>query len=250
MRVITVLTVAGLILSLQGCAGKGVPIGGLGRPEFVPQSPPDSVVETGIRQDPNTGGIILQWYRMPGVLGYDIFRSDTIDSKGNPMEFTLVLNVAQNSAVNDTSALDPSVGVGLRYFYYVSAYSSEAVHSLPSDTISYELINRPVAVYPGGKTPTVNANGLHFAWYDATGGGYTVIRVRSISVVPFVTIWVSRRFQIFHSYPSLSFNFDSTATQQLVYGDSYEWRVERFNVDASGRPYEGSTSVWETFTVK
>ena len=76
MRAITVLTMAGLILSLQGCAGKGVPIGGLARPEFLPQSQPDSVVETGIRQDPNTGGIILQWYRMPGVLE-DLCRNTT-----------------------------------------------------------------------------------------------------------------------------------------------------------------------------
>ncbi len=70
-------------------------------------------------------------------------------------------------------------------------------------------------------------------------------------MIPPAYVWVSARFQMFlGTASSIGFNFDSTATAQLVSGHSYQWRVDRFNLDGTGRPYEGSRSAWGTFSVK
>lgn len=241
---------AGLILALQACATKGTPISLLGTPQFVPQSPPDSIVETGIRQDPNTGGIILQWFAMQSAAGYKIYRSDTTDGNGTPSGFAPVGNVISSTTLNDTSMVDAnSIQTGVRYYYYLTAYTSDGSSSDPSDTINFKLLNRPGAGYPSSNA-SLSISKLYFSWYDATGGGYTVIRLNDITDIPSRTIWVTKKFQVFDSYPTRPFNFDSTATSQLISGHSYQWRVERFDIDGTGRPYEGSTSAWSTFTVK
>ena len=249
---IVTLVSACLFALLQGCVGKGTPISPLGTPHFVPQSQPDSVAETGIGQDPNTGGIFLQWYTTQGAAGYKVYRSDTSNVGGLPIDFSVVSNVISSTSLNDTSTVDVnSIMTGIRYYYYIIAYAADGSLSTPSDTINYRLLNRPSPVYPGGQRyPIVDGSGLNFQWYDATGGGYTVIRVIDDSVIPSGTIWVSRKFQVFDSYPVKSFDFDSTAMAPLVSGHSYQWRVDRFDVDGTGRPYEGARSVWSTFTVK
>ncbi len=241
-----------LLVLLQGCVTEGTPISVLGTPRFVPQSQPDSVNETGIRQDPNTGGIWLQWYRARGVAGYKVYRADTTDQSGAPIKFMLVGNVNASKVLNDTSMVDvTSIETGIRYYYCLKAYASDGSSSTPSDTINYKLLYRNNPSYPGGhRYPTVGITGLFFIWYDVMGGGYTVIRLKDITDIPPSTLWVTKRFQVLNSDPKRYFNFDSTATQQLISGHSYQWRVDRFDVDGTGRPYEGSTSPWSTFTVK
>jgi hypothetical protein len=234
-----------IALIFQSCAPKGTPVSVLGTPKFVPQSQPDSVIEAGIGQDPSTGGIFLQWYPDPGAAGYRVFRTDSTGATGTPLNFTIVADT------KDTSIVDGiAITTGVRYYYNLRAYTTDGALSNASDTISYGLLARPVLAYPG-QNSSVSGSGLTFTWNDFTGGGYTVIRVKDITVVPAGVVWVSHRHQINtggqFSWP---FNFDSTATSSLVSGHSYQWRVDRFSLDGTGRPYEGSRSAWGTFTVK
>ncbi len=142
----------GVALSIQGCTTKGTPISVLGTPKFVPQSQPDSVVETGIGQDPITGGIFLQWYTTLGAAGYKVYRSDTIDVTNTPQSFSVVLDVASTSSTDDTSAVDvSSLAAGVRYYYYLRAYLSDGNMSDPSDTINYYLLARPAFRRPSHK---------------------------------------------------------------------------------------------------
>ncbi|MCL4540509.1 MAG: hypothetical protein M1378_13075 [Bacteroidetes bacterium] len=239
-----------LALTLTGCLSKGSPIVPVVTPSFVPQSSPDALVQTGIRQDPSTGGIFLQWYSVPSVAGYKIYRADTANSAGIPIDFQLIRAISSANSLSDTSISDAGlIRIGVNYYYYLTAYSMDGTTSQPSDTVEYELINRPQLHYPTSSTP-VDGSSAFFAWYDATGGGFTVIRIEDISVAPQLTIWVSNSFQVFESYPTRTYNFDSTATSQLMSGHYYRWRVERFDIDGTGRPYEGSTSPWSTFSVK
>ncbi len=238
-------------LSIQGCTTKGTPISVLGTPKFVPQSQPDSVVETGIGQDPNTGGIFLQWYATQGAAGFKVYRSDTVDANNNAVSFSVVENVASSSLSNDTSTVDVnSLVTKVKYYYYLRAYSADGSQGDPSDTIDYALLTRPGLHYPAANA-SVSSSGLVFSWIDRTGGGYTVIRVKDITVLPGEYTWVSQRHQIYGgSSSSEAFDFDSTATAQLISGHSYQWRVDRFDIDGTGRPYEGSRSAWGTFSVK
>ncbi len=242
-----ILVAGGLSFLVEGCTTNGVPISALGTPQFVPQSQPDSVLETGIGQDPNTAGIFLEWYETTGAAGYKIYRADSTDVNGRPTDFLPIGNVAVSSSLNDTSMID-AIGVvtGVRYYYYLRAYAADGTASNTSDTINYKMIPRPALTYPGNGNPSVDKNGLSFSWHDNTGGGYTVVRVKDITTIPQTCIWVSRRFQIFESYPAKSFDFDGVATGELISGHSYQWRVDRFDLGAD----EGARSVWQTFTIK
>lgn len=248
-RLIALLFLCVQVFLLQGCVERGKPIIAVGTPRFVPQSPPDSVQERGIRQDPNTGGIILQWFADPGASGYKLYRSDTLDSDGNPVKFQMLANIGSASELKDTSTVDISVTSGVKYSYYLTAYASDGSSSASSDTINYELLNRPGLGYPP-PNGSVDVNNTYFSWGDLSGGGYTVIRLEDISQLQPVVVWVTKRFQVFESYPTRLFNFDSTATEPLLPNHSYRWRVERFQVNGTGRPYQGSTSGWSLFSIK
>ena len=238
-------------LLFQGCVKQGAPINAVGTPHFVQQSQPDSAAETGIGQDPNTGGIFLQWYTTEGANEYRVYRSDTVDAQSNPFNFSIVGDLTSTSSPSDTATIDASLlNVGVRYYYYVKAYASDGAASVPSDTISFVLLERPQLIYPSVNA-ALSKGSLYFEWFDHTGGGYTVIRVKDIYLIPSVWVWVSNRFQIFETQPSKSFNFDGTAILPLTSGHSYQWRVDRFNIDGTtGLPDAGSRSVWGTFSIK
>ena len=236
----------GLSALFCACKMAGPPVLQLGTPRFVEMSQPDSLDEAGIGQDPNTGGIYLQWYSTSGAAGYKIFRSDSVDNKGLPTDFSIVGNVMSSSALSDTSLVDAiSFKTGIRYYYYLTAFTADGDQSTPSDTIDYVLLDRPSLSYPG-LNAKVGEKELYFSWHDNTGGGYTVIRVMDVSVVPASCIWACRRFQIFDTSPRKSFNFDGSAVGQLVAGHSYRWRVDRFNPGAN----EGARSIWQVFKLQ
>jgi hypothetical protein len=238
MAVLAVLT--------QGCVSKGSPVSQLGTPMFVPASVPDSVTESGIGQDPATGGISLQWYTTEGAYGYKLFRSDSVDGNGNPVDFSQIANIFSSGSLNDTSTIDVnSIKTGLRYFYFLRAYQADGALSAPSDTINYELLVRPVLESPPDFS-VVDVHSFYLEWYDISGGGYAVMRVKDITSLPPQIVWVSKRFQDYNSYAFKSYNFDGAATDSLISGHSYQWRVDRFNPGAN----QGARSAWRTFTVK
>lgn len=193
--------------------------------------------------------MFLQWYSVPGAVGYKVYRSDTSDVKGMPLLFALVADVASASGLNDTSIVDRGATTGIRYYYYLEAYGHDNTYSSRSDTVDYELLQRPY-IYPWGNSPRDDSK-LVFNWVDRISGGYIVLRVKDVSDIPSQYVWITPRFQMFGSSESYAkFNFDSTAISQLVSGHFYKWRVDRFGVDSTGRPYEGARSVWTTFSVK
>lgn len=234
---------------LHGCTEEGTPIFELVTPRLVSQSQPDSMAETGIGQDPNTGGMFLQWYSTHGAAGYMVYRTDSTDMKGLPVDFLNVGNLASSLSPVDTSMVDVSVQAGVKYYYCVKAYAPDGSLSKPSDTADYIILPRPAPMFP---TPgeTVPDSAIYFNWKDNTGGGYTVVRVKDITPTPSALVWVSKRIPLFPAYPAVGFNFDSTATGRVVSGHYYQWRVDRFDVDGNGRPFEGSRSPWWTFTVQ
>lgn len=244
-----VLWITGLACSLQGCVSKGKPIATMGTPQFVPQSQPDSLLETGIGQDPSTGGIVLQWYTIQGAAGCKLYRAATTEANGMQLNFMIVGDVS--SSLNDTSMVDnDSITVGVNYLYYLRAYAADGALSTPSDTLQYKLMHRPELTRPiPGSIASVS--GLYFQWVDHDGNGYTIIRLIDLEKVPTLCIWLTKRFRSYGGYPSRNFDFDSVAIDDVVAGRSYKWRVDRFDVDStSQRIFEGSRSPWETFTAK
>jgi hypothetical protein len=237
------IVIAALSLMAVSCTPKGTPIYTLGTPHFVPQSQPDSARENGLSQDPNSGGVFLQWFEIAGASGYKVWRSDTSDASGTPIIFSMIRDVSSSGVLNDTSIVDAdSITTGVRYFYYVAAYAPDGSTSNPSDTAHITLIDRSIPRSPGINA-SVNKDTLSFIWNDNTGGGYTIIRVKD-SGSPVTNIWVSGGFSAYGNFEK-QFNFDNVAIGELISGHSYQWRVDRFNLNTD----QQSKSVWQQFTV-
>ena len=240
------LIIGGLFILAQGCTSGGAPVVVLGTPEFVPRSEPDSTDENGVGQDPGTGGISLQWYSCRGALSHKLFRTDSVSPSGIPAGFSIIGTAGASGGPGDTAMVDNNaLETGVRYFYFLRAYSADGSPSVSSDTIDFRLLERPSPSFPG-MNAVVNKSLVSFQWRDKTGGGCTVIRVKDITSGPAVTVWVSRRFQNYDTYAARAFDFDSTTTGQLMTGHTYQWRVDRFTPGVS----EGARSDWQIFTIQ
>ncbi len=237
-----------LFLGVHGCTRNGTPIVHPSDVRFVPQSQPDSVLETGIGQDPQSGGMFLQWYRTSGASIYKLYRTDSTSTNGAPVSFSSVATLMHSPSVNDTSYVDPTAQIGTRYYYYLLASTSDGSLTKLSDTINFRLLERPILNFPGVNATLDSVS--YFKWIDNTGGGYTVIRVSDISTAPQTYLWISSRLQIYNTNPTEPFNFDNRAVSGFVSGHTYRWRVDRFNLNGAGVPFEGARSMWQTFSIK
>ena len=237
-------------LLFQGCTPTGSPVKVVGTAKFVPQSAPSAPVETGISQDPESGGIFLQWYGASGIAGFKVFRSDSVTELGVPVDFSLISTVSANSGLGDTSMTDNSVTTGVEYWYYLRQYANDGTVGSPSDTIHYQLLHRPALSNPKANSVVTSGN-VRFVWNDQANGGTTVIRVLDIGTVPPVYVWISKDTTFFGgTVTSANYDFDSSATSPLTSGHSYQWRVDRFIFDSLGAVVSGSKSAWSSFSIQ
>lgn len=72
--------------------------------------------------------------------------------------------------------------------------------------------------------------------------------IKDVSLNHYGYVWVSKLHDDWYagSHISIDFNVDITATRQLTSGDSYQWRVDQFNLGTD----EQAKSVGGMFTVK
>ena len=125
------------VANFEGCTPDKAPIVPLGTPRFVKQSQPDSLVETGIRQDPETAGMRLQWYVTRGVYGYRLYRSDTSKDVGVPLSIKIVADINSSSPLTDTTAVDVDcLRTGIGFFCFLRAYGQDGSLSPTPDIIN------------------------------------------------------------------------------------------------------------------
>ncbi len=135
-------------------------------PRWVEKSLPTDLEERGIDahninlQNPTQNSIKLMWYldSENDIQQYKVFRSDVTDEQNTPIEFSNVF-----ISETDTFYIDETPNVYLNYFYYLTTRSFEGVESHPSDTITYQLLKKPLAV------PTFESEfstQLKFQWID------------------------------------------------------------------------------------
>lgn len=226
---------------LYGCSTKGTRVYTLGTPRFVPQSSPTSVVEQGIGQDDSpAGGIFLQWYPVPGTAGFNIYRADSVDTHGSPVNFVLI---GSASSADSTMIDNNSVVIGPTYYYSMKAVSPDQSLSNWSDTVSIMLLARPTLISPG-LGQSISKLGIVFTWTDNTNGGSTVLRLKDIIASKY--IYVSpKAFSDYRSSPSFPYDTVTTAFDSLTSGHQYQWRIDRYNIGTD----QQAKSIWQTFTV-
>ncbi|MCS7229607.1 MAG: hypothetical protein NZ923_06180 [Candidatus Kryptonium sp.] len=207
-------------------------------PKIYPVPDPLSEMDIGSGAIPEVDGIKIIWSKVANASGYKVYRGEV---KSNKLEFNLHADIKAQAGIADTFFVDTNVEFRKVYYYYVKAYNRDNVESRSSDTISFELYLKPRLITPGNNAQ-VRADSVIFKWDDPNGGGDFVIRVKNAQTDRIIWIYNYRSFGDF----SVKFNLDSRASENLVSGRQYKWRVDRVQFGQSA----GSKSNWGVFNVK
>ena len=203
-------------------------------PVWVEKSRPADLEEIGIDAhninllDPGMNSIKLMWYNSPedDVWKYHIYKTDILNQNNNPTEFSRIFTTE-----SDTSFVDEYVDRYVYYYYYLTAENFEENESDASDTISYQLLNKPVAF---SSSDSIQSESLQFQWIDENGGSFVpsgyVIRINDEFSE---SIWTCQIQPPVYFNPK-TFNYSSGGIDCLEYNgisgylDSgkYYWKVK------------------------
>ncbi len=223
-------------------------------PQWVPQSPDTAPFETGIRPWPDAalngvGGIRLEWYALDPLQigGYRLYRADTTDSAGIPINFRELATIEYGTTAEDTAFVDEAVTHWRTYYYRLHALdrSPQRREGPPSAIIHFTLEPPPIPLSPVG---AVHPDSVVFRWSNNVG--YVVLRVFEVDStapeLPGRPVWVFAGPPRDYSNPRIPYNADGRA-EPLQAGKLYRWRISRITV---GRPDRGATSFWQTFWLR
>lgn len=217
----------------------------------------DPFVESGIRPDPEagnafsaeSGGILVEWRELTAgqtlavaIGGYHLYRADSVDGAGAPRDFVRIATISETPVGNDTTFTDTAVGVNVRYWYVVRAFTrSTGAEGPPSDTVFYSMSARPLPISPAGELDSSDVAPLRFRYGPQLVGGEVAIhlyRVRPDNErIVLDTVWRSRAHGTFND-PQVVY-----AGPPLASGASYRWRVDK----VLGNQPTGNASRWVTF---
>ena len=144
-------------------------------PQIISKSVEWAQIETGIDAVPEGNWIYMEWHanQEEDLEGYQIWRrgeDDTVDTYLllDILPLTLLYDPA-NPEYTDMSpevAPNPLTGEARGYYYYLTAYDKNGNQSLPSDTIYYKLMRKPIAVFLDAEYDTVKWSYPYNVGYD------------------------------------------------------------------------------------
>ncbi len=199
---------------------------------FVPASADTMVIERGIDAVPESDAIQLQWQRHNGLSEYRLFRKSADELAYR----LLAVMTGQDSIYTDSD----NIRLNVRYFYYLIAANYEGRATLPSDTVDYQLLPKPVNLAQAFRQDT-----LLFHWQPAPQSLPDYYLLKLFDDATAQLIWLTQ----IPSYQAIEekvvYNRDGRARMaRLESGKQYRWRV-----DAVGSVARcGSESQWQKFT--
>jgi fibronectin type 3 domain-containing protein len=204
--------------------------------KFVEKSEEYEIPEKGIDAIPEEIAIFIEWFRHDNseIEKYQIYRqTDPLD------DFYLI------DTIQDTFYIDIITDIIPRYYYYVIAVNYDNIKSESSDTLSYQLLEKPTPLAPSGLSQSVSPD---FQWEDHTQpqANYYILRViRSDdgAVIWNATVQANLGFAIQNN----PYNSDQSASiSELKRGIGYQWRVDVIGSE----DFCGSESVWTSFQIQ
>jgi len=203
-----------------------------GRVEIIRNMDETAHVEQGIDAVPDKNAVIVQWKQNSdgSTVEYRVYRAAV-----RAENFELI------SIEKDTTYLDESVEIHKRYFYYVTAVSSNSDEGETSDTLSYMLLDKAVCITPsetGGQVPV-------FQWQDPNQEDRNFLRLIDENTQS--CVW---SYLLEHEYEyvkEVQYNIDGTAgLDSLQKGGEYAWRIDVLGSNRNS----GSESAWTIFNVE
>ncbi len=186
----------------------------------------------------------------------EVYRYQEIDSHGN-IDEVMVESISYDvsspiSAYKDTQLGIHTNPIGIKWYYYLKVYDTSENFSI-SDTVSYELMNKPQPLFPGNGYVHTAYNPLTFRWQQ--GGNETHCRVLlfDVSNDQHKLVWPNAEHEstfedkdwyfLEQSEPQLEF----TEAHIMSYGQEFVWRVDSFGANPQEK---GAESVEIYFTTE
>ncbi len=222
---------------------------------------------SGIRPDPNSTGIIIDWSQSPEnkVTDYELYRT-YLSSGGEPYGFKLITKFSNQGILSFVDTVN--VSIDTMYFYKMKAYNSDLPSEF-SNIVSYQLLEKPIINSPN--IEIVDTAKLKFTWTILGTSSNFVIRVREAKTHKYVWALLTQPAS-FESVQSIiygiKYTVDGSPKQAKEFylpeklstannKNEYEWKISltsSFTVNASGivnfKNGKGSSSAWTTFKTK
>lgn len=239
-------------------------------PMFVPKSPPDSLVETGIDAHPDNA-IYLEWIEPEtaeeeGILSYYIYRGTSQDGE---IKFKYLDEVVRSSGViyESDSYIDYDVSLDSTYYYFLRSHNDFTDSRETSDTAFYNLSHKAFGFSPIGE---INNNQpylffryrytsidrishlyLRLYYFEQTNYKikyYTKTFIHDFSKTDYYVYLNNNNIYTIVLCDSL---WMSSSNHKYLEKGNYRWRVDAIASELGGAPEtEGSESEWVYFTVK
>ncbi len=196
-----------------------------------------------------TDDIVVMWYKHPETLNLDkylLYRGEEISGQ---IIFSKIQEIAANFNL-DTIYVDEGLNVGTRYYYFIIASDQNNNRSVPSDTVNYQLLEKPILEELTIANNLSNPTLLTFRTQQFTPGASagSILRIEEPG---------SRRLVYLEYIPQFQ-NADGIAIHEIVGdtlkkifnddddGSSYEWRIDLADDYSLLR---GSESGWQEFSI-
>jgi len=239
-------------------------------PMFIPKSPPDSLVETGIDAHPDNA-IYLEWEEPAtaeeeGILSYYVYRGTSQDGE---IKFKYLDEVIRSSGViyESDSYIDYDVSIDSTYYYYLISHNDFTDSKNTSDTASYNLALKAYYLSPNGdiynSIPNFNfnyqyrsadlINYFYLRLYYLEGMSYKIKYFTKTHLYDFskITYHVYLENNNYHTTIIIDSLWVNSGNQKYLKKGNYRWRVDAISGELGGAPEtEGSETDWVYFTVK
>lgn len=191
----------------------------------------------GIDAFPDSDAMQLRW--MPIVdsnIDYiEIYRYNLIGSEGEESEHKLITTITYDNPVeeylDDFSDLVGLSSVGINWFYYLKIFNIDGL-SNKSNVVSYELMQKPLPLFPQNNQIVANDEELTFSWANV---GQNHCRVLLFDK-DYKLIWSYDWFLTETAEPVVKYSdFGGPA----IWDDEFYWRVDAM----SSSQQSGSESV-------
>ncbi len=214
--------------------------------------------ESGIDAVPTPEGEInhiqIQWYHHPQnnrLLKFNIYRSQEVGGgKNYLLEGSVQANVPGQA---DTIFFDTQdLQLNVRYYYYVTAVNKDMIESISSDTVSYQLMEKPVKLSLNANASVIKRPDMVFEWWMESGNtpDRYILRVerfysKDVHILAYIK-YVKTEYGSAHQ----SFRLQGDSLKTIFPNGKYRWRVDCVGrEDVIHQYFEGSESNWKIFDV-
>ena len=218
-----------------------------------------SNAEPGIDAVPTPEGEInqiqIQWYHHPQTKqleNFNIYRSQEMQGDKN---YVLIGQVPVNaSGQADTIYFDAQdLQLNVRYYYYVTAVNKDHLESTNSDTVSYQLMEKPVKLSLNANASIIDKTDMNFEWWMESGNtpDRYILRIERFYSKDVHLLAYIRYVRTEYGSAHQSFRLTGDSLKTIFPNGKYRWRVDCVGrEDVARQFFEGSESNWKIFDVK